>query len=336
MKRRPAETEAPGQDSFLDVVANLVGILIILVMLVASQANRGFIAQESADDIPAAAIEPLPDVDAATAQANEVEQGIVELNRNLAAQAREFEIKARERARLQLLVTVAEQRLSEHRNQLTSADKLRFDLQSELTKSVKELQQIEFEQATLAMSQPGNVIPHLPTPMAKTVFGKEIHFRLQEGKITYLPWDETIEMLKADFPKRAQQLTDQPQAVCSLPVISGFSGIYLIRRYDVDVQTKIAVARQVRVGLDRFYFKQVEPNLGETVPQALAQGSQFRGRLANVKGATVTLWVYPDSFEEFRDVKQELFRLGFLTAGRPLPTGYPIGGAPDGTRSSAE
>jgi len=338
VKRRESQAEAPGQDSFLDVVANLVGILIILVMLVASQAQRGFVGKEAAAEIPPAAVEPLPDVAFAMAKANDVEQGIVELNRNLAAQNLEMEMKARERARLQLLVTVAEQRLAEHRDQLSSADKLRFDLQSQLTVSAKELQQLEFEQATLTQSQPGNVIPHLPTPMAKTVFGSEIHFRLLEGKITYLPWDETIEMLKADFPKRAQQLMDQPQAICSLPVVAGFSGIYLIRRYDVDVQTRIATARQVRVGLDRFYFKQVEENLGETVQQALRPGSQFRSRLAapQAKGATVTLWVYPDSFEDFRAVKQELFRLGFLTAGRPLPAGYPIGGAPDGTRSSAE
>ena len=32
----------------------------------------------------------------------------------------------------------------------------------------------------------------------------------------------------------------------------------------------------------------------------------------------------------------ELFKLGYLTAGRPLPDGHPIGGSPDGTRSSAE
>lgn len=338
MRRRAEQVEAPGQDSFMDVVANLVGILIILVMIVASQAKRGFVAAELPAEIPAAELAPLPDVAAATAKANEVEQGIVAINRNLAAQNMELEMKARERARLQLLVTVAEQRLAEHRDQLTTADKLRFDLQSQLTASTKELQQIEFEQATLDKSQPGNVIPHLPTPMAKTVFGKELHFRLLEGKITYLPWDETIEMLKQDFPQRAQQLGDQPQAVCSLPVISGFSGIYLIRRYDIDVQTRIATARQIRIGLDRFFFKQVEPNLGETVDQALRPGSQFRSRLAapQAKGATVTLWVYPDSFEHFRTVKQELFRAGFLTAGRPLPAGFPIGGAPDGTRSSAE
>lgn len=338
MKRRESQAEAPGQDSFLDVVANLVGILIILVMIVASQARFGFVGGDSPPETPAASLEPLPDVAGAMAKANDVEMGIVEINRNLAAQNLELEMKARERARLQLLVTVAEQRLAEHRDQLTSADKLRFDLQSQLTQSTKELQQLEFERSTLAQSQPGNVIPHLPTPMAKTVFGTEIHFRLLEGKITYLPWDETVEMLKADFPKRAQQLTDQPQAVCSLPVVAGFSGIYLIRRYDVDVQTRVAVARQVRVGLDRFYFKQVEANLGETIEQALRPGSQFRSRLAapSAKGATVTLWVYPDSFEEFRTVKQELFRAGFLTAGRPLPAGFPIGGAPDGTRSTAE
>ena len=48
--RRKAESqvEAPGQDSFLDVVCNLVGILIVLVMLIAAQAKRGMIAAATA------------------------------------------------------------------------------------------------------------------------------------------------------------------------------------------------------------------------------------------------------------------------------------------------
>lgn len=338
MKRREAQVEAPGQDSFLDVVANLVGILVILVMLVASQAKRGFIAAETSADVPAAAIEPLPDVATAVARADDVERGIIDLNRKLAAEKQEFEMKANERARLQLLVTVAEQSLAKHREKLTSADKLRFDLQSQLTQSTKELQQLEFERITLEQSSPGNVIPHLPTPMAKTVFGKELHFRLLEGRLTYLPWDETIAMLKDDFPKQAQKLADTPRAEFSLPVVSGFAGIYIIRRYDIDVQTRVAVSRQIRIGLERFYFKQIEPNLGEPVAQALRPGSQFQSLLASpqFKGATVTLWVYPDSFEHYRTVKQELFKQGFLTAGRPLPANFPIGGSPEGTRSSAE
>ncbi|QDU27459.1 hypothetical protein ETAA8_25470 [Anatilimnocola aggregata] len=338
MRRRTAQVEAPGQDSFLDVVANLVGILIILVMIVAAQAKRGFIAAEMPVETPAAEIAPLPDVIAATAAANEVEQGIVQIKRNLAAQNLELQIKQQERARLQLLVTVAEQSLEKHRNKLSSEDQQRFDLKSQMDQSLKELLQLDIERMTLEQSRPGNVIPHLPTPMAKTVFGKEIHFRLLGGKIVYLPWDEMIEAMKADLPRQAQKLADTPRAEFGLPIIAGFGAKYILRRFDVDVQTRIAAARQTRIGLERFFFVQVDDPIGETMDQAMRQGSQFRGRLGTVnpQQATVTLWVYPDSFEEFRAVKQELFRLGYLTAGRPLPAGHPIGGSPEGSRSSAE
>ena len=67
-------------------------------------------------------------------------------------------------------------------------------------------------------------------------------------------------------------------------------------------------------------------------------GSEFRSRISAfpTKTTTVTLWVYPDSFDEFRQVKADLFKLGYLVAGRPMPDGTPIGGSPDGSRSSAE
>ena len=44
MRRRRRQTAAePGQDSFLDIVANLVGILIILVMIVGAQAKDAMV-----------------------------------------------------------------------------------------------------------------------------------------------------------------------------------------------------------------------------------------------------------------------------------------------------
>jgi hypothetical protein len=48
---------------------------------------------------------------------------------------------------------------------------------------------------------------------------------------------------------------------------------------------------------------------------------------------TITLWCYPDSFEEFRGLREELHRLGIPTAGRPMPEGAPIGGSTDGSKS---
>ena len=40
MKRLPEIQEESAQDSFLDVIANLVGVIIILVMLVGAKATR--------------------------------------------------------------------------------------------------------------------------------------------------------------------------------------------------------------------------------------------------------------------------------------------------------
>jgi hypothetical protein len=51
---------------------------------------------------------------------------------------------------------------------------------------------------------------------------------------------------------------------------------------------------------------------------------------------TVTVWTYPDSFHDFRRLKDELFKLGYLTAGRPMPHGAPIAGSPSGSRSAAQ
>ncbi len=53
--------------------------------------------------------------------------------------------------------------------------------------------------------RPKIVLEHLPTPMAKTVFGKEMHIRLQRGQVTMVPWDQLIEMLKRQLPLAAQR-----------------------------------------------------------------------------------------------------------------------------------
>ena len=48
---------------------------------------------------------------------------------------------------------------------------------------------------------------------------------------------------------------------------------------------------------------------------------------------TITLWCYPDSFAAYRQVREEMHRIGIPTAGRPLPEGAPIGGSTEGSKS---
>ena len=339
MRRRAADNqaEAPGQDSFLDVVCNLVGILIVLVMLIAAQAKRGLIAQETTRQASSAPSTAADDAAAAEQAAAAVETSILELQNRIQRQNLEVALRQQERDQVQLLVTVAEQRLAEHRGQLSGTDQVRYDLEEQLAAAKRQLKQLDLA-AKSPQQRPPEVIEHLPTPMARTVFGTEVHFRLLGGRLAYVPWHEIVEQMKADAPNHVQKLRSSPRVELSLPVNSGFGAKYILHRAEVQMQTKVGVATQGLVELEKLWLIDAEPNLGQPLAVALAPNSEFRSRLAAHKPqqTTVTVWVYPDSFDDFRTLKAELFQLGYLTAARPMPATHPIGGSPDGSRSSAE
>ena len=95
---------------------------------------------------------------------------------------------------------------------------------------------------------------------------------------------------------------------------------------------------QVAVRSKEWQVLPMQAKLGESVEEAMAGTSQFRQTLSLHRpgDTTVTLWTYPDSFAEYRWLNDELHRLGYVTAGRPLPAGFPIGGSPHGSRSAAQ
>ncbi len=338
-RSKSSPVEAPGQDSFLDVVANLVGILIILVMVVGTQAKDAIVAEElerreQTDPVTEVAGSSeenakLADVSAEEQAASAVESSLMELEGQLQRQELENRYRQAERDRLLALVAAAEKTLSEHRSELSADEQAKYDLENQLVSAKGELELLSKKPATMQKPSP-SVIQHLPTPMAKTVFGKEIQFRLLEGKIVYIPWEEMLTRLKADVPAHASKLREVPRLERTLPVVGGFAGKYALRRVDD--------GRAARVELERLIFVQVESQMGEPVAQALRPGSDFHTRLAALppKTTTITLWTYPDSFEEFRLLKAELFKQGYLVAARPMPAGFPIGGSPDGSRASAE
>lgn len=337
MRRKPAiEVDAPGQDSFLDVVCNLVGILIVLVMLIAAQAKRGMIAAATARP-DAASSQPATDAEDAEATAAAIEASVQELQVKIERHKLEALTRQMERDQYQVLVTVAEQRLAEHRETLSAQEQEKYDLQRELVRSKGELERLGATQVSLTRSKP-HVLEHLPTPMARTVFGNEVHFRLLGHRLAYVPWDEVLERMKADAPRHVSKLKDAPRMEFSLPVIAGFGSRYILRRAEVEVETRVGTARHTGVELEQVYLVDVEPNLGQPINEALQTGSELFARLSTMKpqSTTVTIWVYPDSFDDFRALKAELFQRGFLTAARPMPAGDPIAGSPSGSRSSAE
>ena len=362
MSRRRRE-EAPGQDSFLDVVANLVGILIILVMVVGLKTRDALVQAQSqvadrtveaavagpqrapdgaaspavdelvANDPPVAADPPhgaarsLPpvDVDGARDKAQALETDIQALTAKLGVQQTEIAYRRKERDRFQMLVALAERNLAEKRRELDEKRKRELADREEMLRLQQQLDAVRREVSALdAATGPRRVIEHLPTPMARTVFGKELHFRLHSGRLAYLPMDELMQRFQADLRDRAAR-TSSSELHGSIGPLQGFRAAYLARRQ----------SRQLELLVE---FTPVTAQLGEPVTTALSGPSQFQNVVGShsPKQTTVTIWTYPDSFEQFREVKQWLFQKGYLTACRPLPEGIPISASLNGSRSAAQ
>ena len=121
--------------------------------------------------------------------------------------------------------------------------------------------------------------------------------------------------------------------------IGGFRMRYALQRFEIPLETQLATGRGGSiVQLARWELLPVSAKLGETVDSALAPGSAYQRVVASLdpRETTVTIWTYPDSFQDLRRLKRELYDQGIPTAARPMPEGLQIGGSPFGSKSAAQ
>ncbi|HJN08047.1 MAG: hypothetical protein QGH33_13135 [Pirellulaceae bacterium] len=340
--RKGNQAEAPGQDSFLDIVANLVGILIILVIVIGVRARDALL--EAAPVADTEVVHPnlaelTKDAETARRAANAVESDILDLEDKIKRQDLEIAIRRREREKVQMLVAQADQAIADRRDELSIAEQQRFDARRSVLAARQELETVQVNLQTVQNSAaPVTVIEHLPTPMAKTVFGKELHFRLHNGRLAFVPWDELVDRLQVEARQKVWRLKEQPELTETFGPIGGFWMKYTLKRVEYRRSTQMGVAVQRGVELDRFILIPEDDDMGEPLAEALQKDSQFHTLLAanQPEATTITVWTYPDSFDEFRELKRVLFNRSYLTASRPLSFDTPIGGSPHGTRSSAQ
>jgi len=365
-RRHRDSDDAPGHDSFLDIVTNIVGILIILVMVVGVRTKDAWIAaalpEKPVIDVEPAVAEAPPDeeepvieevipqpepevelppidVETPTKQANSIEREVREIELDIARMKMEIAARMQERMQAQLLATAIERALDEHAETMDEQAKLDFELNRELLQAEAELESMQ-RQREVVESEVSDVeiIRHLPTPLAQTVFGKEQHFRLMNGRLAYVPLHEFLAKLKAEAPTKIWKLKESPQVTEMIGPINGFRMKYTLKMATYSVDTRMGPAMQKSAQLDGFILIPISENLGTPVERALAEGSGFHSFVSslNPRATTITIWTYPDSFESFREIRDTLYELGFSVAARPLPNGHPIGGSPNGSRSASQ
>ena len=331
------DTTEQGHDSFLDVVANIVGILIILVMVVGVRAKNAPVTAAVPDE---AAREAAAEMENLLAAEEARKKDVRAVADQIRAVRRETQIRYLERGTLANLAAARRKQIELDRGRLDADAQKDFDLGRGLSEARLHLDRLRQQQAQAqtAKNEP-IVIESYPTPLSETVDGREVHFQLRAGLLAFVPLDRLLEQFKSDARRKAYRLRDLPEITEIVGPLGGFRLRYTLERYDVPAQTQIETGRGGSFArLRQFTLIPVSNRLGQPVEDALAEGSEFRRVISGLDPgrATITIWTYPDSFAEFRRLKKELYALGFPTAARLLPEGVPIAGSPDGTRSAAQ
>ena len=351
-RRHESLSEAIGTDAFLDIVANLVGILLILLMVIGVRMEDATKTQQAAVMPPVASLkkpEPIdlpdiviPDPNEAKLELNRLQASIRDANDQALKLSQLMQIQKLDRDNLMLAVTKAEHELERRRSALSAAQQAKVALDLERQQAEDEYQSIVGQLEALAVASQQDdieVMQHVATPIAKTVFVREEHFWLKAGRLLYVPLNEMTSQLRYEAPKKMWKLKTANQTTETIGPQDGFEMRYTLRRNRVPIETEsgLSAVREV-VELDRFVMVPVGDARGETLEEIAAPTSAFSSRLSewNSRETIVTVWTYPDSFAEFRQLKKLLYERGYLTAARPIPENQLISGSPQGTRSAAQ
>ncbi len=329
--------QTPGQDSFLDIIANIVGILIILVLVVGIRVQKLPPAQSGVD----------AELGALSARLQELSNDLGARRADLAELARqvanlEFQAQLQEAVRDRLAAAVAwmNRQLSEARARLDHDRQAGYSLQVRINQLRRVIRELEAEKEHFLSSPPQvTVIEHRPSPLARVVEGNEIHFQLRQNRVAYIPLESLIERVKQRVREESPRLITQPEWTDTVGPEGGYHLRFLLRRYDATVETS-PTTRQTASFVRVEYWELIPstPELGEPIEEALRPESKFHQILARQPPGrtTVTLWTYPESFSAYRRLRDRIHELGFTCAARPLPTGVLIAGSPHGSRSVAQ
>ncbi len=323
--------EGFGNDSFLDVIANIIGILIILVVVMGMRSKNAPMAEKQTNYKNASAA-----LDDAKAAAASIEQEMQDITAEMQKVSMTSAARFQERSALVQAVTLRQRELDQKRAAMEVNSREEFDLQRALATAQAQLDRLAKERAAIDTSAQGPIeIKAFPTPISQTVYGHELHFQLKDDRVAPIAMHELLERFKHQAQQKVNRLRDQPELIDSVGPIDGFRLRYVLERVDTtDGMGQGSSYAQLR----HFTLIPVSENLGEPLAEALGAHSKFRAELDghSPRRTTVTLWTYQDSFPMFRALRKELHQLGFSVAGRPLNDGQPIGGSPDGTKSSAQ
>jgi hypothetical protein len=369
MSRRPKAEQEFGSDSFMDVICNVVGILIILMVLAGLRAGQAPIqlsdvfagdeALATADVAPAlepvtASLgipQPLPTPPAELepvaaepprellAAAENLERELAEMVGDHNAAVARFTAAREQQTALEDKLAAARKIVEQRQTQWASVQEKRASTTAELTKLKETVAQLATQvEQTEAVTPKLQQIEHRITPIGKEIAGKELHFHVLHGRVAVIPLEKLLDRLKDQIERRKDWLAKAQRHMGQVGPVDGFAMSYVVERDNMTVVDELRYGQGMfRISVSSWQLEPQREMLAEPVATAMQPGSRFYAALLEAgEKAALTFWVYPDSFAAFSELKRFCHAQNFLVAGRPLPEGQPISGSPGGSRSAGQ
>jgi hypothetical protein len=353
-RRKTAEDIEFGSDSFLDVVANIVGILIILIVVAGIKAGQSavspekvaeFIQKKSAQLQPSVAAPPATHEPAMIPVSPDLSRRVDALKAQTAALANQSEAfvaqvarTAEDEQRAKVQAADLNRALETETAELSSRERRLAEAQGRLEREKTGLLQLEVDVKKATAEKPAaKPIKHQLTPLSREIQGKELHFRLLNNRVAYLPIPELMNRLRPEIMHQRDRIIRRGIHRGEIGPVAGFRMSYLIEIRRMSVVDELRRGAAMTVGVSDWKLE-AEPDLDtESADEALKPGSDFLRYVRTADpDSTLTLWVYPDSFAIYQRLQQFAQNENFTVAARPLPFDVPIAGSPHGSRSSGQ
>ncbi|TWT87604.1 hypothetical protein Mal64_31460 [Pseudobythopirellula maris] len=326
------QDDSPGGDSFLDIVANIVGILILLVMVVGLRAAREFeaapVAQTEVERVTAADLRKAKD--RALRERREFERLV------LAAKRTEAESRLLEADRVEMASYIAEldSELEKERAALSESDRRSHDTSTSIAHAQLRLEELMRKRVSqVVVEQETETIECYPTPIAQGVVEDQVMISLEGNQISFLPIAGFVDQIeRAIGSVRAELMNSSGMEVVAERRLGPVEGHYLACRFKRQTINVPGRGMMAIGGMERCTVV-ATPSVQRT-PADLATepGSPLMQRLEGIdRDATVvTIIAYPDSFESLAKVERSLKEHGYRVAKTLQRAGQPISFGPNG------
>jgi len=352
-RRRPAQDIQFSFDSFLDLVANVVGIILRLI-LVAWMGGRSYKGLPITADLPAVpqmsvalgAEETEKEAANSQVEVDSLNERLKKLQLELAAildksGLLEKDVEAISKSELNLETALYQ--LSQQKQNLAmipgGADS---KVELDRTKLEAEAREIAKKIEELRKSPTVRKTHRWKTPVSQTLQTDELIFECRQGRVTGVDLAVMLDEIQSKLREKGELLRRQWVVEDDTRVCGSFRLHYAVEREKSPLEqygSGTPDDSSFRYGLASWEVIPIDPYRGETLDEALKPGSKFRAIIDRLDSSqtAITFCVYPDSFGLYRGIRDFLHDKDVVVAGRPLPFEAPIAmNAKKGTASRGQ